>query len=249
MTLFSDILPYIIILLTTFAGGFVQSLGGIGAAAVMMTVLPWLYTSLETAAIIQMVGIAYSVSMLIKLRKSVNLRLALPPAIIYTVLSVISIRLVKGLDMNLLSALFGGFLCLLAVWFFFFENKVRIPAGRGSMVICSAASGVLGGVFGIGGPTMALWVLSAAPDRLLFLSTMQVIFTAGNIISTVSRAVNGILTAELARLSLVGMVGIYFGGMLGLKVMKKLNPEYFRKAVYICIGFSGLIQMVNKLVH
>jgi len=246
---FADILPYIVIFLITFAGGFIQSLGGIGSAAVMMTVLPWFFTPLETAGVIQMVGIVYSVGMLIKLRKSVDLRFALPPTIIYTVLSVISIQLVKGLDMNLLSALFGGFLLLLAVWFFFFENKVRIPAGRGSMVICSAASGVLGGVFGVGGPTMALWVLSATEDRLLFLSTLQVIFTASNIISTITRAVNGILTMDLVRISLVGMVGIFIGGMLGLKAMKKLNPEYFRKAVYICVGFSGLMQLVNKLIH
>ncbi len=240
-------LPYVIIVFTAFVAGFIQSFTGLGAAAVMMVVLPWYFSPLQAPAICQMICIACSVSLLIPLRRSVNLRFALPPTVIYTLMSVVAIRFVKNLDLGLLNLLFGIFLLLLAVWFFFFEGKVRIPAGKGSMVASSAFSGILGGVFGVGGPTMALWFLAATEDRLLYLSSLQVLFTVSNVVSTISRAANGILTADLLPPALLGMVGVLCGNWLGLRSAKKLNPDYFRKGVYLCVGLSGLIQLINQI--
>lgn len=241
-------ISYLVIVLTAFAAGLIQALTGLGAAAVMMVVLPWYFTMLQAPAICQMICIALSVSMLIKLRRSVNLRFALPPTIIYTLMSVISIRFVKGLNLGLLNALFGVFLLLLAVWFFFFEGRVKVPSGTGSMAACSAFSGVLGGVFGVGGPTMALWFLAAADDRLVYLASLQVLFTASNILSTVTRAANGILTWDLVPPALAGMVGILAGQRLGMRYSDRLKPEYFRKGVYLCVGLSGLIQLLNQIL-
>ena len=238
---------YLAVILIAFAGGLTQAITGLGAAAVMMAVMPWFFNMLEAPAICQLVCMAQSGTLLLRLRKHVNLKRALPPTVVYTALSVLSIRVAKGLNLNLLTAIFGGFLVLLALWFCFFEGKFKVPTGTGAMLGCSSLSGMFSGFFGVGGPTMALWMLSAFGERMAYLAALQLLFFTSNTLSTVTRIASGILTWNLIPPALAGMVGIMAGQTLGLKLAPKLKPEWFRRAVYIVVGLSGLIQLVNQI--
>ena len=57
----------------------------------------------------------------------------------------------------------------------------------------------------------------------------------------------GIYTAELVPLSLVGIVGINLGKWAGLRILNRIDIERMKRIIYIFIGVSGILTIVNHL--
>ena len=69
------------------------------------------------------------------------------------------------LPTDLLKKVFGVFLMLLSVYFLVFSSKLKIKATLMSATVCGTLAGILGGLFGIGGPPMVIFFLAALDDK------------------------------------------------------------------------------------
>ena len=104
---------YLAVALSAALGGFVQSITGFGAAVVMMTILPYFFTMAVAPSVSTSICLGLTVTLAWKLRKSIDLKLTLPPTLLYAAASVTAIRFIGSMDLRVMTMVFGAFLMLL----------------------------------------------------------------------------------------------------------------------------------------
>ena len=91
---------YLAVALSAALGGFVQSITGFGAAVVMMTILPYFFTMAVAPSVSTSICLGLTVTLAWKLRKSIDLKLTLPPTLLYAAASVTAIRFIGSMDLR-----------------------------------------------------------------------------------------------------------------------------------------------------
>lgn len=238
-------------LLIVFAGamigGLVQSVTGFGCGVVMMIFMPMLFNLLQASAITSALSIALTVSLAFRFRKSLEIGKLILPSVIYIVLCNTMIWISTSLNTQYLLLAFGIFLLLLAAYFFFARNRVKLPGTPATAVAVSSLSGVTAGLFGIGGPLMAPYFLSVTKTKEGYIALIQTLFACSTVISLISRILHGIYTIELLPATLTGMTGVILGRQVGLKILDRINIETMSNLVYIMMGLSGILTILTNL--
>lgn len=239
---------YVMSLIAALAGALIQSVTGFGAAVIIMLVLPAYLGMAVAPSVSCCLCMLLNVLLAWQYRHSINWKLVLWPALMNSVVSGGIIFLVGGMDLKTLSILFGCFLMLLAAYFLFVSKRARVRPTAPVAALCGAVAGVTGGLFSIGGPTLALYFVAATEDHASYIGTMNMVFTICNVVVISSRVCNGLLPASLLPVIGVGLLGVLAGQKLGSLVGRHMNPEFLRKAVYIFVGVSGVVTVLQNLL-
>lgn len=239
---------YLAVLSGAALGGFVQSITGFGAAVVMMTILPHFFNMAVAPSISTSICLGLSITLAWRLRKKINLRLTLPPTLLYAVASVSAIHFIGAIDLRLLTVLFGVFLMLLGGALLLTGNRGPLRVTPLVTVVCGLLAGACGGLFSIGGPIMALYYLAVTDDHESYLANAQANFAFNNITSISARIAGGYYTLDFLPLTLLGVVGVVCGQRFGLKLGSRLNAEQLRRLVYAYVVFSGALTVAQQLL-
>lgn len=234
----------LMILLTTAAAGVIQGITGFGCGIVMMMVFPMMFALPQSAGCSTAIAVFLSLSMVITYRKHIRFEKIIPPAVLYIAVCSASIYCSTMFDQNVMKKVFGVFLLLLSVYYLFVQKntdrkKLSLPVS----VLCIVVSAVCDGLFGIGGPLMVLYFLAQTHNTHEYLGTIQTFFLINSVYNTVFRVINGILTVSHIAVIFTGVIGIVIGGMIGNRIVDKLDGIMVRKLTYIMIGISGLINL------
>jgi len=244
----NTIANWLVIFFASIIGGVTQSTAGIGFAVFMMLFLPIFLPIPQSSALSSIIAFFLSSAIAIKYRKEAKLKLIIFCIIFYCIVAGFCIKAVSGMDMSKLKLAFGACLIALAVYFIFFSKKLKIKANALSSSICGAISGLTSGLFGIGGPPMAIYLLAATEDnKIAYLATSQMFFTFTGLYSTAMRILNGIITIDLLPLMIPGLLGMYIGKWIGTKIVDKINIEVTKKIIYAVMAFSGLITLISNI--
>ena len=226
-------------------GGAIQTVTGFGGGVVMMLALPYFLNMVQAPALSSIICMGLCYALAWKFRKYVNFRSLLVPAVAYVICSVGTISVVDRIDLEIMSLAFGVFLIVLSIYSLVFSKRLRLDANWRTGLFCGAVSGVLSGLFGIGGPLMAVYFVAATDSKETYIGSTQVLFALGGTLNFLMRIARGIYTADLIPLTLLGIAAISVGKLLGLRIVEKLNPETMRKLVYVFVGISGVITIVK----
>ena len=233
--------------LIAFAGGVTQTLTGFGAALVMMLVLPYFRTVVQSAAAASATAAVLSVFLIWQYKQYLKPRRVLPSLVLYLAASLTLLQFVQKIDLKLMGVLFGAFLTLLGLYYLFFAAKARIKDTPAATAGCSLFSGVCSACFGVGGPLMSLLFLEKFPKREEYTANLQLFFLLTNLINTGARVINGIFTADLMPVVLVGAAAIWGGKMVGVKLADRLSPDTLRKCIYLLVMLSGVSTLLKNL--
>ncbi|WP_318764979.1 sulfite exporter TauE/SafE family protein [Lactiplantibacillus carotarum] len=232
-------MTWLLILLPGILAGLVQGLTGFGSAIIMMIFLPQLLPMGQSAGVAGVIMVASVVTMVWRYRQYVHVKQIIVPFIIYASVAAWSVHLGQVLDIQVLRRLLGGLLVILAIYFTFNRraNTQRYPWWlAGSFMVIS---GFFNGLFGIGGPLMALYFLSLADSTASYLGNLQLFFLIDEIYITTVRVFNGILTPSVAPAIGLGMVGAFIGTMIATRILPHLPMKIVRQLIYLFIGASG----------
>ena len=235
------------VFLIAMLAGSVQAVTGFGAGIEMMLVLPNFFDLLTAPALSSAIALALNTSLAFRFRKYIRWNLVLLPAVMYTVASVITIRLVGGLDLDILELAFGIFLVCLSIYFMCFSKKVAVQATPVSASVCALVSGVCSGLFGIGGPLMAIYFLAAVKEKEEYVGCTQFVFSSTSVVNLLMRLRMGIYTVDMIPMTLLGMLAITLGKLGGLKVLERLNADMLKKVIYVFVGISGLLTILRHV--
>ena len=233
-----------VVFLAPVVAGLIQSVTGFGSGIFMMVFFPMLFPILGASAISSAISLAGTCSLSWHYRKHCQWKLTIIPALIYILVSSAAVLLAPYLPTDLLKKVFGVFLMILAVYFLVFSSRLKIKANLASAAVCGTLAGILGGLFGIGGPPMVIYFLAALDDKEEYLGTIQLHFFVTGVYMLAFRIYKGIYTMDMIPYTILGMAGIMIGKKIGTKIVDRINADTMKKLVYAFLGVSGFLNLL-----
>jgi len=233
-------LTWLFIIFPALLAGLVQGLTGFGAVIIMMIFFPSILPMAQAAGIGGLIMFSSVLGLTLRYRHHFRFKRVIVPFIVYATVATWSVHLGNVLDTHLLRMLLGGLLVALCAYFTLSKNAGarRYPwyVAGAFMVI----SGFFNGLFGIGGPLMALYFLSLARSMPEYTANIQGFFLIDTVYIAAVRVANGILPPPTIPYILVGMVAASLGTIIAARLLNRLNPDTIKRWIYAFIGLSGL---------
>ena len=226
-------------------GAILQGVTGFGCGIIMMLVLPFIYDIPQAAAVSSVAGLVLAASMAWRYRAHADLKTTLPFCVPYLICSGVAIMFSTQVDQELLKRVFGVFLLALAAYNFATMGKAsskKLPAI--AQLGCIVFSGICDGLFGIGGPLMVLFFLSRTDTQEDYLANIQLFFTVNMFVNLILRAVNGVLTVDLAPMCVLGAVFLIIGLQIANRLLDRLNRDVVLKLTYAAIALCGITNVL-----
>lgn len=120
--------------------------------------------------------------------------------------------------------------------------KPDIPANRRNPIqfAVGLVGGLYGGVTGVWGPPVIVYLLAAKTPKREMVCIMSVIFTVGGVMLLIMHLRTGLLNAQTLPLSVAMLVPSTLGLFLGYLVQDKLDAEKFRRYALIMLSVSAV---------
>ncbi|MBT3318269.1 MAG: sulfite exporter TauE/SafE family protein [Clostridia bacterium] len=230
----------ILICLVLLFASFVQAASGFGYAIAAMAFLPIFLPLTDGMMLTIICSFPIMLYLYIKNMKHVNYRIAVLPLVFSLAGALVGMMLLVNSPNALALRILGGFLVALAIYFFMFSEKIKIPNNRISASVAGLVSGLTGGFFNIGGPPVVLFYSVAAKDKKEYLATLQFLFLCMSVVKFTYFAATLGISKQVLTIAPFG-VGISVVGMvLGMLVFNKLSGKVVHRVVYVIMALSGL---------
>ncbi len=229
------------------SAALVQGLTGFGSGIVLMVFLPHLLPMGQSAGVSTLTMAIANVALVWRYRHALQWRQLVIPFIVYASVATWSVHLGQVLPVNLLKAMLGGLLVALATYFVLSRKAdvTRFPVYV--TVMFMIISGFFNGLFGIGGPLMALYFLTLTSTKEAYLASIQTFFLMDTIYVTTVRFATHVLSVADIKFVAVGMVGAIIGTIVANRIVDQLNIERVKQCVYVFIGIAGAYYLLTGL--
>lgn len=228
--------------------GIVQGVAGFGSAVVLMAFLPAAFGVTHATGIVSPVCLVLDLVIFWRYRAYARPRLIVPASAGYLAVSSVVILLVKSVDQASMKLALGVFLVGLSVYLLFFQGDGTFEPHGAVAVAFVAASGLTEGLFGFGGPLMALYYLARTESNEEYLGTIQGFFTISSVYITLFRAANGITTLSDAPVVALAVAGVVVGSVVAGRIVSRLDKATISRLAYAFIGVAGIVNAVTALV-
>jgi len=233
--------------LTVLLATFLQTSIGFGFAVFAMAIFPLIYPYGTAIALMQAIGLANTFFLTVRFHRSIRWRTMLPLLIPTLAFGLLFTFVSFSMDTRLLRIALGCVLALLSLYFFRFAATVSIQPTLSNGVAMGVVSGISNGLFGIGGPPAALYLLPAIGEKTAYLATIQAYFTLCNITNLGLRIAKGALVEGYLVDILIGWIAALVGTLCGLWAFSRVNQNALKRIVYAFIGLNGLWVVVQEI--
>ncbi|TDL79855.1 sulfite exporter TauE/SafE family protein [Palleronia sediminis] len=101
-------------------------------------------------------------------------------------------------------------------------------------------SGAIGGVSGVWGPPLVLYLLALKVPRARHMAVQGVVYVSGGVLLLLGHLNSGVLNRETLPLSIALVLPAGLGIALGLRLGDRLNPERLRRMTLVVLVLAGL---------
>lgn len=229
-----------LLIATTFLAAVVQGITGFAFAMIFLAVMQYFLPYTDLLAISAVLGIFLLTINVYVYRHHIVWKWLPLPLVINCVFTVGAIQLLKQtMDFPYWHQLLGIVFILLAVYMYAFQKHVQIkPTFKNALLFCGAG-GILGGLFGVGGPPIVLYFLSLSDSKETYLSSTQMFFWFNMVYDFAGRAASGMVSASTFYYASFCLIPVAVGLWLGRRVVGRINSDTLKKLVYLIIFVNG----------
>ena len=241
-------LGYVLVCLTVLGGSFIQSVTGFGFGIFAMIFLPFFLLYTEANVLSSMLSMLTSLAVMLSSVRLVhwkNLIFPVTGCLLSTWLAVSFIRSQKN---ETLMLLLGVALVLLSLYFFFFSHRVRIRPTWYAGLTAGVLSGIMGGMFAIGGPPVVVYFLQSERDTRTYLPTISCYFVFSGAISIGVKAAAGFVTQTVWLCFAGGVLALACGTLIGRLMRSRIRPLLLKRIIYGFMAVSGIVNVINALL-
>ena len=244
-----SLLPDLVVAVGALCAGFTTGLTGFGTGLVALGF--WLHVigPQLAAPLVVICSVAGQCQSLIAVRRAFDLRRLLPflaGGLAGVPLGVAALGWIEAGSFRLAVGLF-----LLAYSGAMLASR-RLPVitwgGRAADAAIGLGGGVLGGAAGLSGPLPTIWCSlkgwSKDGQRAVFQPFNLAVLTW----ALVAQAWDGVLTAEVGRLTLVSLPGVLIGAWIGARTYGRIDDRRFRLLVLWLLFGAGLALTLPRLI-
>ena len=243
-------MPENLIYITILAAGasFVQRTIGFGFGIFIMTALPFLMPSYgEAVTLSGLLSLTSATVVMLKYIKYVTWQRLLPMVAAFVLFSTIAICLLDRIEGQSMRIILGIMLIIISIYFTFFKEKLQkiIRPTKRWQLGTGSVSGIMGGLFGMHGPPVVLYLISSEPDKDHYMGMIQTYAVITNITMIIVRAISGYVTPAVGTTYLYGLSGLAIGIIAGNWAYSRIPNRLFTYIVYAYICISGIIIAVT----
>ena len=234
-----EILFYIVI----FLSNIIQCITGFAGTVLAMPFSVMLVGIGTAKPILNVLGIAASIGVLIKNYKDVDKKEFLK------IVAVMGIGMVGGLFVSgditkserLVHILLGAVVIVFALYnaILHFSKTDKEPNKYLALLILVAA-GIIHGVFVCGGPLLVTYAAARMKDKQQFRATLSAVWIVLNSIIMFSNIHDGMLTLKLLPQLGISLVLLAGAVIIGEKIARKMNKDVFMILSYALMLISGV---------
>lgn len=241
-------MTYLYLSLLVFVGALIQSTIGFGFSVIVVAVLPLMLPYQKAIAINICLALVNNVYLSTRNRKNIEWKVLLPMAIPSLIVGAFFSNLSFSFNQELLMTCLGYMLVAISLYTFIFSKKVSITPTPLNGSVIGVISGVCYGLFSIGGPTAAIYLLPALKDKNKYFAALVTYFAMSNILNLSIRLMHHSLELADFRYVIVGLAAMFTGTTIGRIGFRKIKQEVFSKVVYGFIGLNGIWIIVRNLI-
>ena len=232
------------IILLAAGASFVQRTIGFGFGIFIMTALPFLMPSYgEAVTLSGLLSLTSAAVVMVKYLKYVTWKRFLPIVASFVIFSTLAICMLDKIEGHAMRIILGIVLIIISLYFSFFKDKLQkiIRPTPGWQLGAGAASGVMGGLFGMHGPPVVLYLVASEPDKDHYMGMIQTYAFVTNLTMLAVRAWNGYVTPTVGTTYIYGLIGLAVGVLAGNWAYNRIPNRIFTYVVYAYIAVSGLV--------
>lgn len=236
------------IILLAAGASFVQRTIGFGFGIFIMTALPFLMPSYgEAVTLSGLLSLTSAAVVMFRYLKYVTWKRFLPIVASFVIFSTLAISLLDKIEGQAMRIILGIVLIAISLYFSFFKEKLQkiIRPTSGWQLGAGAASGVMGGLFGMHGPPVVLYLVASEPDKDHYMGMIQTYAFVTNVTMLAVRAWNGYVTQTVGTTYLYGLAGLAIGVLAGNWAYSRIPNRIFTYVVYAYIAVSGIIILLT----
>ena len=240
---------YLLALIVIAVAACLQASLGFGFALTTMALLPFLFEYSRALAMTQIIGIVSSIYLAVRYRRFIRFDVLLPfliPTLIVQMFTTIYSVKAPGQSLFIL---LGVVLIGFSLWFLAFSEKIRFKPTRKVGVTAGLVCGVTSGLFSIGGPPAALYLLPALNDKNQYQATMQAFFVIISVESLTIRILMGSLSVSDIPFIAAGWGAMLAGTLVGIVLFDRIRTPILKKAVYVLVGLNGLWIVISRFIR
>jgi uncharacterized membrane protein YfcA len=232
-------------LLATFAGALVAGLSGFAFGLVAASIWLYILSPLQTATLIIAFGLIVQGYSVWKLRHALDFR-KLWPFVLGAAIGVpVGVSILTWANPTHVRMGVGVFLVLYSLYALF---RPAIPPVKAGGPAADAGvgflNGVLGGITGLAGILVTIWCGLRGWPKDVQRAVFQPVAVAIFLMSALWIGAKGAITADTAKLFVIGLPALLAGTWLGLKLFGRIDEATFRKIVLALLFVSGVVLMI-----
>ncbi|MBR5968828.1 MAG: sulfite exporter TauE/SafE family protein [Lachnospiraceae bacterium] len=227
-----------------FVAGLVQASCGIGFAIIVMSLWPLWIPFRVASAIEHVAAMLVSGYLVIRLFPHIRWKLILPCLASGLVCSFLGVRMMLTFSETFLHKILGITLLLLTAWFLFFSKKVKLRPSVTTGLAVGCVTGFAGGIFNIGGPPMAAYLLSVSDDKNAYSASVQAYFLIAGTVALVSHLTAGTFTADMLPAGSFALAGTFAGMLLGFILFRRLTLPKIKTLLYVFMATAGVLLLL-----
>jgi hypothetical protein len=260
--LFPTLPAFLASLLVIALAMFVYATVGFGAGMVAVALLAFVLPDLAgTVAVLMVLTFLTEISVLVRAWRAARGRLLVLLALPMAIGLWLGTQVLVAGDVGLLKRLLGVVIALAGAWFLYSER--RRPAGvaspqppaflsaaaaqlrvrflTGAALIVGFISGLLGGMFGTGGPPVIILLRSYRLDKAAFRATLLGFFMVMTFVRAPTYWHQGVLTADVLLAALWLLPGAAAGTAAGMLAHRRISERRFALAVAVLLIVLGIV--------
>ena len=231
-------------LLATFIGGMTTGIAGFAMGLVVSGIWLHILTPIQTAALIVGYALLAQSYSIWKLRQAMSWRKVAPFIIGGAVGVPIGTMLLSYINPAHLRTGVGVLLVLYSIYSLAKPVLKPVQGGLPTDLGIGFFNGLLGGLTGLGGIVVTIWVQLRGWPKDLQRIVFQPVILAAQGMTAVSLAFAGAYTAETIKLYLYGLPVLAAGMWIGLRLYGRLDDAAFRKVILWLLLVSGVSLVV-----
>ncbi|WP_313562696.1 sulfite exporter TauE/SafE family protein [Ruminiclostridium cellobioparum] len=207
---------YLLVFVICFVGSVIQGSASFGFSLFVMSLLP-MFMPLKSAAVLS--------------------SLLIMPLGVY---------LLTVCNENLLKKVLGLIIILLSIMFLKSPaQKLSIRDSKINGITFGAVSGLLSGMFNIGGPPLVIYYLNTVKEKMEYKAALEFSFMIAGGVTVILHKAYGNIEPGVMKYTAVCIAAIISGTVLGMKVFIRLPQDVLKKSVYILMAVLGTILLIR----
>jgi uncharacterized protein len=226
-------------------GGFTRGVSGFGAALVMVPLLSLQMATQQAVTLMVLTTFSTNLPLLISAHRSADRKALRALAGAGIVALPLGTWLLLQLASETLRVLAGAVVLSATAALLLFDRPRTEPLGLFARLLAGAASGLLNGAVGMGGPPVVLYFLAAGASAETSRASFIVYFSALQSAQLAMLASSGLIALDALAGAAVLAPAMLLGSYLGALAFRAGGHRYFRAVSLTLLALTGLAAVLR----